>query len=297
MAVLFILRVSSPEESWVPGIYFEQLLFTWLHYIIRSFIIAVRYGFCSELRYLMLKSTHQSAVFINKDLLASGWLRFDPVEGLHNELNSCVYRCQVEESFFSLSFIEKLDPEYRMRLTDEDYYKKVTFKSEDRKAELEEYRVRTELKQLMSELGNALEANHTTNAGEIPEEHIYTLTTPKTSAEATESTSVKYNAKLIMREIALCTGSKQMNIAIVFLLSIIRITIPYLVRWAEEGAAFQDFTSTSWLYSGLELPSVWLLVAVNYLFVFAGLIDFQRRKQMIQACGMLLDPQKDNHPA
>jgi hypothetical protein len=37
------------------------------------------------------------------------------------------------------------------------------------------------------------------------------------------------------------------------------------------------------------------MAAVNGVFILAGLIDFQRRKLMIQACGAMIDQQKSNY--
>lgn len=68
------LHFFYPEMKMLPGIYFEQFLFFVLHLVIRSFIIAVRYSFCSELRFLMLKSAIQNENFISRDLLMPGWL-------------------------------------------------------------------------------------------------------------------------------------------------------------------------------------------------------------------------------
>jgi hypothetical protein len=45
----------SPNKPLIDGIYLEQFLFFTLHLVIRSFIIAVRYGACSELRFNILK--------------------------------------------------------------------------------------------------------------------------------------------------------------------------------------------------------------------------------------------------
>ena len=50
-----LLRIYDKKNIYIPGIYLEELLFFILHLTIRSFIIAVRYGSCSELRFTMLK--------------------------------------------------------------------------------------------------------------------------------------------------------------------------------------------------------------------------------------------------
>ena len=58
--VFWLLRLLDPYQhergEWLSEVYFETYLYHILHIFIRSFIIGVRYGFCSEMRYLMLKS-------------------------------------------------------------------------------------------------------------------------------------------------------------------------------------------------------------------------------------------------
>ena len=59
--------------------------------IIRSFIIAVRYGFSSELRYNMLKENLQNKDFINKDLLGESWINPKPI-ALLPEVEAAMWR-------------------------------------------------------------------------------------------------------------------------------------------------------------------------------------------------------------
>ncbi len=63
MYVMWILNYLELGEfdfiesgPYLKGIYFEQFLFLSLHLLIRSFIIAVRYGSCSDLRYSLLQT-------------------------------------------------------------------------------------------------------------------------------------------------------------------------------------------------------------------------------------------------
>lgn len=110
------------NEYWIPGIYNEQFYFFCLHLVIRSFIIAVRYGFCSELRYLLLSSKQQEISFVNKDLLGAGWLSFDPLEGLNQEISSSLLRNYVEEEYFKMHFVERLDERTSDRYSNVNHY-------------------------------------------------------------------------------------------------------------------------------------------------------------------------------
>jgi hypothetical protein len=164
----------------------EQILFISLHIIIRTFIIAVRYGSCSELRFSLLKDQTQTLDFLGKDLIGVGWLNFDPIKGLFSELNSCLWRNQVEESLFEFQFIEKLDIEYTNRLKDETYYglppedeKSLTqqkriynvYNHKTRRQEIMEFQHRAKVIQMLEDLGQR-------NVAMCDTELLYTLTLP-----------------------------------------------------------------------------------------------------------------------
>lgn len=104
----------TDNGPYLTGIYFEQFLFFSLHLVIRSFIIAVRYGSCSDFRFSFLLTDSQTADFVSKDYLVNGWLNFDPEGGLLSEINSSLSRNEVESSNFTLfkyNLIETLAPE------------------------------------------------------------------------------------------------------------------------------------------------------------------------------------------
>jgi hypothetical protein len=117
-------------------IYPEQLLFFELQVVIRSFIIAVRYAYCSELRFSLLKHGAQEVAFISKDLLFYSWLILDPTNGLWEEIQSSLWRNQVEEALFKISIIETMDRDTYRRLTDSDYYKDHPYDSKARHKEI-----------------------------------------------------------------------------------------------------------------------------------------------------------------
>ena len=74
-----------------------------------------------------------------------------------------------------------------------------------------------------------------------------------------------------------------------------RVLIPYLVRLIEFGYVFHDFDWSSITYSSIELYMNFWLGFANYIFVYVGLLDFQRRVYMIKACGAMITPFKSNY--
>jgi hypothetical protein len=94
--------------------------------------------------------------------------------------------------------------------------------------------------------------------------------------------SNKYSGKLVLREMSLFAGALATSPRFYHItFALFRILIPFLVRYYEHKNAFHDFNWDSWLYSALEVLVGFFITTLNFLFVMAGLIDFQRRKLMI----------------
>ncbi len=99
---------------------------------------------------------------------------------------------------------------------------------------------------------------------------------PKNSEEMAEYQNKNiYSGKSVLKEICLFSGSLTFSPFICFLIAFLRMPIPYLVRYYEHKSAFYLFSRwDSWLYSVLESLLGTFIVALNFLFVLAGLIDF-----------------------
>jgi hypothetical protein len=70
--------------------------------------------------------------------------------------------------------------------------------------------------------------------------------------------------------------------------------LPFWVRY-KEGKPVASFDSYGVAYTVLENLSLSFILYINYLFVFAGLIDFQRRVFYMKACGALITPLKNQY--
>lgn len=78
-----------------------------------------------------------------------------------------------------------------------------------------------------------------------------------------------------MKEISLFAGSLQLSGPLFAMLTtLLKLTIPYIIRYVEYGSAISGFNWTSWLYVGVETLVILLVQIPNYLFVYAGFIDF-----------------------
>jgi hypothetical protein len=101
-----------------------------------------------------------------------------------------------------------------------------------------------------------------------------------------------------MREIALFSASLQLSMFIPWVLVIVRAMFPFIARaytYGDPIYGFENSNWSNWLYTILEIIIGSSFVYFNYVFVYAGLIDFHRRKMMLQACGVLIDPIKTNY--
>lgn len=100
-----------------------------------------------------------------------------------------------------------------------------------------------------------------------------------------------------MREIALLSGTQQPSTRILSIVVLLRVSLPFLIRYLQQGSPVPGFAWDSWLYSVLESIIGGLFFLQNYLFVFGGCLDFKRREIMMRACGALIDPDKANYSA
>lgn len=89
----------------LQGIYYDQFVFYNISLIIRAFLIAVRYGYCSSLRFSLMNKSVQETKYLSRDLLLVGWANYSR-EGIDSEIEAVLWRKQIEENFFNLAFIE-----------------------------------------------------------------------------------------------------------------------------------------------------------------------------------------------
>ena len=114
-------KILPSVEVQLEYIFIEQLFFYNLMVITRGFIIAVRYGFASTFRLSMLTSKKQDFNYIAQDLLIPTWMNFNP-HGLDLEIEAAMWRNQIEEQTFKFNFIEDINTELKMRLSNPKFY-------------------------------------------------------------------------------------------------------------------------------------------------------------------------------
>ena len=84
-----------------------------------------------------------------------------------------------------------------------------------------------------------------------------------------------YSGKLVLKEIYLISKNKQLSLAWIFPIALVRISLPYYCRWMEfsmDGMVMQD----SWGIGFMVCEALIILGLYSNLlaFMFAGIIDF-----------------------
>ena len=104
-----------------PDIYSGEVYVAALALVIRSFIIACRYGFISAERLRVLRKSHQDTPYIFKDLILFNIITIKP-QALDMEIPASIWRNEIEEDDFQFRFLERLEPELHDKLRYHRYY-------------------------------------------------------------------------------------------------------------------------------------------------------------------------------
>eukprot|EP00347_Sterkiella_histriomuscorum_P001687 403371064 len=272
----------------LEGIYYDQWIIVCMTVVIRSFIIAVRYGFSSELRFKVLRSSRADANYISKDLLGASWINTHP-DTLEPEIDSVFWRNQVEEFNFNMKFYEKLDDCTYEKFHNEDYYKNPDNKFDMKKTQklFKNYEARLKEKQKMTKMFNPFEEDY----------EMFSLHSIKTSFIEGVVQQKPSIGRLVFKELCIFAGAHTFSIAKFLMIApTLKCLLPYIVRTYQYGNPFGPNMGTTefYVYCFAEIPLMYYLTSVNYLFIGAGLIDFQRRYLMMKGIGSLINPFKQN---
>eukprot|EP00347_Sterkiella_histriomuscorum_P009873 403339548 len=266
-------------------IYLEQLYFFNILVLIRSFVIAVRYGYSSNFRLNSLKKAKQEFDFIAQDLLIPNWINFNP-DGLDLEIEGAMWRNQIEPETFKFTFIEELQKDMAERLIDKDYYKR----SDSKKFQMASYQ-----KQL-----TGFKKSIRVRRSSLDKLDIYNYDYDMFGLHSQKNISIanlrdkKYHGNLVLREIALFAGAHQSSTNLFLLIAVLgKIFLPFIARYIQYGIFTLDWDSST--YTTFDTLASSMFLFQNYLFVFAGFVDFQRRFLMMKSVGALLNPFKESY--
>eukprot|EP00347_Sterkiella_histriomuscorum_P018466 403345412 len=266
-------------------IYFEQLYFFNILVLIRSFVIAVRYGYSSSFRLDSLKKANQEFGFIAQDLLLPNWINFNP-DGLDLEIEGAMWRNQVEVGTFKFTFIEEINSKMSERLLDNNYYNRdgnQKFDMKNYQKELDSFK-----KSIQGKRSSLNKLDIYNNDYDVFGLHSQKNISIKNLRDK------KYDGNLVLREIGLFAGAHQRSTSLFLLVAVLgKISLPFIARYYQFGVVALDWDSS--IYTVFDTLASAMFLFQNYLFVIAGYVDFQRRYLMMKSVGALLNPFKDNY--
>eukprot|EP00347_Sterkiella_histriomuscorum_P022734 403337362 len=281
-----------PFKTELKNIYFEQFIFLNLTILIRSFIIAVRYGYSSDARFQLMSISIQNLEYVSQDLLIRQWFILSN-ETIEKEIDSAFWRNQVEFKEFKFMIFEDIqDQEMKNRFLDPDLLRKdKRFDETKYQKQLQNYEKELKSKQKTIQSFDPLNQDY----------DMFTLHTNKIDPE--KNSQIKeisdpfkmYDGRHILRELALFSRARSPNlIMLILVLTLVKMSIPFLIRLFLLGtpAGFDNWDS--YVYQIFELLLLFSMTMPNYIFIFSGFIDFYRRLLMIKACSALINPFKSN---
>eukprot|EP00347_Sterkiella_histriomuscorum_P010073 403338785 len=277
-------KIIKNIEVNLEYIYVEQLYFFNILVLIRSFVIAVRYGYNSRFRLKALSSLNYNLKYIEQDLLIPNWINLNP-EGLDLEIEAALWRNQVEQDTFKFTFIEELHKTIAQKLSDKNCYQK-----EESGFQMSAHR------KLLLGFKNKIK----TRRGTLEELDIINSGYDMFSLHSQNNISIKtlkdkkYRGDLVLREIALFAGAHQRSTKGFLIFAIFgKISLPFIARYFQHGTILLDWDSA--VYTTFEVIGSSIFLLQNYFFVAAGHVDFQRRFLMIKSVGALLNPFKESY--
>jgi hypothetical protein len=107
----------------------SEFIFPVITIIIRSLIIAIKYGLMSNTRYSVLKKKHNFE-WMTAELLIIQWQQAN-FTSIETEIKASKYRMKVEDDDFMFQFIDPLDKVDHEQLSNPDYYKENKLKVSD----------------------------------------------------------------------------------------------------------------------------------------------------------------------
>ncbi|CDW75954.1 UNKNOWN [Stylonychia lemnae] len=277
-------RLFPIVEINLDYIFLEQLFFFNLMVLIRSFVIAVRYGYTSQFRLTTLRNSNQDLSYIAQDLLLPTWINFNP-EGLDLEIEASMWRNQVEPETFKFTFIEELEKNMGERLLNKNYYANLdkSFKMKNYKQDISSFKA--SIRHRRNSLDRIDIYNNDYDMFGLHSQRNITLTNLKEK---------KYCGNLLLREIALFAGAHQRSTALFMTLSIIgKLSLPFIARYITYERFELPWDSS--IYTAFDSIATSLFLLQNYFFVAAGHVDFQRRYNMMKSVSALITPFKDNY--
>ncbi|CAI2384059.1 unnamed protein product [Moneuplotes crassus] len=295
-----VLTFIIPNKSWYGDNGWRFLVVIMM---CRAFVIGVRYGFMSKMRYKLLKSK-ANFDWITADFLFFGWLELTP-KTLRQEIAATKARIEINEDEFEFTFSKDLPKALDIKLSKDDYYEDSKNNSEfknsihlqkqiiSNKRRASEMSFDEEMTMIhQPEISTPRRANLRDSKKSIMQ--IYARFRPKEKVKKSESIVSRklFKGEPILREMGLLESTLNSSFAPLIVIVIVRLILPTLSNLIEN-----DFKlGLHWYeYSLIVFESIiiMLIYGVNLTFMYAGVIDFRRKLFFMKILNNLISPNKD----
>ena len=276
--------------------------------VTRSFIIGVRYGMMSDVRY---KLSHSKAKldWISKDFLITGWFRISP-ESYKIEWEASMHRLQINQKDFLFTFIRELPKDLSERFSNSDYYNANNFDQKELNIKIATQKlIFKEKKNTSSMFDDELGLIHNSSKDVLRNEEEETSKNDSLQILQNKSVSIDfgeenqqwwvpkklYKGDTILREITLLESAMYRFPWIIFIITGIRIVIQITIKIYTISVNKATGTQVIFevLFLCIEIVIVFIIHTANLAFVYAGSGDFKRKLFQMKILQSLITPEKD----
>jgi len=194
--------------------------------------------------------------------MIEAWVQMNP-EGVDREIESAIWRNQVEERFFIFYTLNEMSPELRKKLSITDYYK-----INSTNFDLGSFK--SEILQKQKLLHQSFKIN-----GIMPEKIEPCEEAPKPEPTfALMGSTKKVKGTLLWREMALAAGANQFGFQpFVLFIIVARVSIPFIAHVLDGENPF-DLNTDGIVFTALYSFITFFLSFANFIFIFFALLDF-----------------------
>jgi len=283
------------------GFNYGDSMFILLIMVTRSFIIGVRYGFMSTVRYNMMGKQFAQFDWLTNDFLFMGWLRLSP-KTLKEEINAAKFRTQVIEEEFTFTFVQDLPEELAEKFEKEDYYDLNKFNSKDMKSKVSVQKS-VLFKQRREDGGTLIDEEfgiiHDIEEGKPNRRRMLShldsqVSESCKSVQYVKKPKIAYKGDTILREMALLESALNVSVKPLVFIVFIRVFLPLFVQFYDNDFKFVMFWY-EYIMVFCNIVIIILIYGVNLTFIYAGIIDFRRKLFLMKLLHSMISPEKDKY--
>ena len=269
--------------------------------ILRILIIGIRYGYTSKRKIEIYEHIYIQFSEMKEDFLQSGWILISPKQ-IMDELYAGMWEIDVEEEFFTFTFVDQITPEYMERLKMEEYFDnnlydvkkdRILVENSHRKI-MEGRRLSKQIRRMsVSRVRDLSVASREQDLQNRFRELFFGMERNFIPTASRQDMQIAYKGKLLAREILLLAklqSSRAQNAA--FYLSFIHTILPFVLNLLQRKPIVGDTWQAIYV-SIVHIILSYYLYMMNIKIVSIAIFDFRQKLFMMNALTSLLSPKKN----